>query len=147
MKRFLNWLAIPLLLINGIGALFGGWNLMTYPDGSSLQISTDWLRYSPFSDFLIPGIILFTMNGICSFIVIITLAYKYKHYPLFVIGEGVILLGWILIQIILLREFNTLHLAFGSIGFLLILCGRKLRSIETIQNLIFQTSYIKEYES
>lgn len=41
MRIFLKSAAVLLLLFNGTGALFGGWQLIAHPDGSSLQLTLD----------------------------------------------------------------------------------------------------------
>jgi len=112
-----------LLLFNGTGAIFGGYNLMAYPDGSSLQVSLDWLRYSPFTDFFIPGLILLCANGVFSFIALAALILRYRFYAWLIIGQGVVLAGWIVIQMLMLRTVNILHAIFGSVASLLILLG------------------------
>jgi hypothetical protein len=119
-------IAILLLLFNGVGAIYGGGNLILHPDGSSLGITIEWLRYSPFNDFLIPGIVLFLVNGILSFVVIIFILINFRHYRMLVIAEGVLLSGWIVIQMFLLRTVNNLHIIMGSTGLLLIIIGKLL---------------------
>jgi hypothetical protein len=42
MKAFLIVVSILLLLLNGIGALYRGYHFISHPDGSSVQITTDW---------------------------------------------------------------------------------------------------------
>jgi hypothetical protein len=106
-------IAILLLLFNGVGAIYGGGNLILHPDGSSQGITIEWLRYSPFNDFLIPGIVLFLVNGILSFVVIIFILINFRHYRMLVIAEGVLLSGWIVIQMFLLRTVNNLHIIMG----------------------------------
>lgn len=39
MRSLLIILVYILLLFNGIGALYGGWNLMMHPDGSSIELT------------------------------------------------------------------------------------------------------------
>lgn len=88
LKIILKIFVSLLLLFNGIGAVYGGWNLMTHPDGSSLQMSVAYLEHSPFNDYFIPGIILFIANGLCSFIVLATILFNLKDYPWFIIAQG-----------------------------------------------------------
>lgn len=123
MKMFLIVVSILLLLLNGIGALYGGYHLIAHPDGSSLQLTTDWLEYSPFDDFLIPGIVLFLANGLGSIFVIFSLIFQFSYRYWLVIIEGSILLFWIIIQVLMLRVIDTLHIIFFSVGLLLILLG------------------------
>ena len=64
MKTFFKILAGVLLIINGMGALYGGLNLIVYPNGNSLQLPLEYLNHSPFNNYFIPGVILFVMNGL-----------------------------------------------------------------------------------
>ena len=55
---------ILLLAILGGGAVFGGGVLIISPSGAVFGMPLSMLKNSPFTDFLIPGIILFTILGI-----------------------------------------------------------------------------------
>ena len=130
MKTYLKPLAATLLLVNGLGALYGGWNLTAHPDGSSLKMPLSILEFSPFRDFLIPGIILFVTNGIFSLYVLWRLILHDKRYPWLVAGQGAILFGWIVIQVMMVLGIAPLHIIFGGIGLVLILCGLLLERVE-----------------
>lgn len=124
MKTIVQVICIVLLLVNGLGALYGGFLLMLDPSGSKMQMPLSYLERSPFSNYLIPGIILFIVNGLFSLVTIITILCKSVHYYWFVIIQGLLLSGWILVQIILLRIFYApLHATFLIIGLCLIVCG------------------------
>lgn len=123
MKTFFNILAALLLLFNGTGALYGSYHLIVYPDGSSLQMSTAYLQHSPFRDYLIPGIILFVMNGACSFIALAALLARYRNAALLIAGQGAILTGWIIVQLMMVSSVYYLHYVLGSCGILLMLSG------------------------
>lgn len=123
MKLFFHVLAYVLLFFNGVGALFGGWNLMIHPDGSSLQLSMDWLQHTPFPDYLIPGMILFIVNGLFSIFVFIAILLKLRNYYRLIMVQGAILVGWIVIQVALIRTIDFLHILFGSIGIVLFIAG------------------------
>jgi hypothetical protein len=123
MKTTLKILTSTLLLFNSAGAFYGGWNLMMYPDGSTMQMSLDWLQYSPFPDYLIPGIILFIANGLFGLFVFGTIIFRHRLYPWFVVAQGLILSGWIVIQILMVRSVVGIQVLFGAIGLLLILLG------------------------
>jgi hypothetical protein len=116
MKKFLTTCAILLLVFNGIGALYGGGLLMLHPDGSGLQMSTTILQHSPFHDFLIPGIVLFSVNGLCSFVVMAALLFGHPKAYLLLAAEGALLLGWIVVQVWMLQSLNGLHYTMGGTG-------------------------------
>jgi len=123
MKTVLKVIAGLLLMINGIGALYGGWSLITDPTGDNLQLSLSYLNDTPFSDYFIPGLILFSANGVLSFVALFALLINYNYSALFVIAQGCILSGWILIQIMMIQLVYWLHWFMGGIGLALILVG------------------------
>lgn len=123
MKPSARQFSLMLLLFNGISACFGGWMLMRSPDGSDLNMTVDLLNDSPFSDYLIPGIILFVFNGLLSLAIAWLTVLNVKHFEKLIMTQGAILTGWIVIQVILLQTINYLHILFGSVGLLLITLG------------------------
>lgn len=128
-------ISIILLLVNGTGAVYGGFQLITDPSGSKLQMPLSFLKHSPFQSYLIPGIILIMVNGVFSYITLSTIFLKKNYYPWFIIIQGIMLCGWILIQMILLQLFYApLHATFLIIGACLIICGWYLKRTETKLN-------------
>jgi hypothetical protein len=126
--------AIILLIFNGISAISGGLMLILDPDGSSLGMPSDMiimLGNSPFRNFLIPGIILFIMNGISSFAASIPVIHRTKNYHLFAIYQGCVLTIWIAIQIYFIPTFHFLQITYGLMGMVMIILGILLRKQKT----------------
>jgi hypothetical protein len=132
MKKSVHILVVLVLIFNGIAACFGGWMLITSPDGSSLGMTTGLLEYSPFTDFLIPGIVLFTVIGLFSLVSAYLVVRQVTRYSFLVILMGLILIGWIVVQAITIQTVNYLHVIFVSAGLLLVASGLLLRK----QNII-----------
>lgn len=128
MRSFPRVLSLLLLLLNGTGAVFGGLNLMTHPDGSGMQMSLTLLEHSPFNDFFLPGVILFAANGLSSFFVLVAMVIGMRNVHWLIAAQGAILGGWIVIQVIMIRTIAILHFVFGGIGLVLIICGWILTS-------------------
>lgn len=132
MSVVLRILSVLLLLFNGVGAFYGGFKFITDPTGASLGMNLSLLQNSPFTNYLVPGIILLTANGIMSFVVIALILFKVKFYPFAIIAEGCILFGWISIQVIMLQVIAGLHVGLWTVSVLLILIGIALnRSFQT----------------
>ena len=55
---------LVLLSVLGVGAIFGGGVLIISPSGKLFGMPLSMLANSPFNNFLIPGIILFTVLGL-----------------------------------------------------------------------------------
>lgn len=123
LMKILRTIAILLLLFNSIGALFGGWSFIQDPSGGDLKIPITYLEHSPFTNFLIPGFVLFTVNGLFGLFTLVWTVFKWKNYAWLIIVQGVLLIGWIIVQMILLREIYYLQFIFGSIGLILLLIG------------------------
>lgn len=123
MKKFIYIVAVLLLMFNSIGAMYGGWSLIADPTGEQLKMSPSVLNHTPFSDFLIPGIVLLLVNGVFSLIVVGAMFFATRSYPLLVTGEGCLLTGWILIQYFWTETYYPLQVIMGAIGLLLVICG------------------------
>jgi hypothetical protein len=132
MKRFSKIIAVLLLSLNGISAIFGGWNLMLDPTGRTIQMPLDWLQDSPFNNFFIPGIILFTVNGFFNIFTAVLAIKNTRGYELFILSAGIMLAIWLTVQIIIIKLFYPpLHLTFYLIAFMMIICGIILRKKRT----------------
>lgn len=116
MKKALRFLAIFLLLFNGVGAVIGGWILMIDPSGVQMQLPADYLKHIPFNDYFIPGLILFVANGLMSFVVLIATATGRRFYTQLLVVQGAILSGWIMIQILMVQDVYYLHYVMESVG-------------------------------
>jgi len=116
--------AIVLLFIVSLNALTAGNSFITDPSGSGLGISTDYLRQAaPFNNYLIPGIVLFTLIGVVSCLIAILAIVKQRHYQFMILMQGCILVGWIVRQLLTVTAFHPLHFIIALIGATLILLG------------------------
>ena len=104
-----------------LAALTGGVALVAEPSGSLLGIDVSQLSNSSFSDFRIPGIILF----VCVGLVPLTVAYwlwRRKDFALLMsLVSSALLTGWILGEIVLTRWLLPLHLFFSAVVVLMLL--------------------------
>ncbi|OYU81817.1 MAG: hypothetical protein CFE23_02760 [Flavobacterium sp. BFFFF1] len=114
---------IIILIIVGLNAVYAGIVLIVYPNGEILGLSRTILKYSPFTDFYIPGIFLLVLNGISSITVAISTAANKKYYPRLITMQGIILVFWLVFQVNYLRKVTTLQLAMLLLGILLISIG------------------------
>ena len=84
---------IVLLFVVSANALLAGYSFMSDPSGQGIKASLAILRFSPFKDFFIPGLVLFTVNGIFNFIAAITLIRRWQYAALLLMIQGV-LFNW-----------------------------------------------------
>lgn len=118
--------AIVLLFIIGLNAFVAGFSFMVEPSGKGIGISTAYLKSSPFTDFFIPGVVLFVFNGILSIGTAVVTIKKTPYYRQLIFLQGVILAGWIVAQIIMARDFNWMHATCLVIAVALLFIGKKL---------------------
>lgn len=117
---------IILLFVIGLSAVFTGILLMLEPDGKIIGLSTEILSFSPFSDFFIPGIFLFMLNGIANIVAAVLALIKIQHYPRLITLQGIILLLWIVVQMMFLQEANALQLLMLIVSMVFIVIGEFL---------------------
>lgn len=123
MQKTARIIAIVLLLISAVNALVAGALFILDPSGGGLGMSVDYLRFSPFRDYRVPGIVLFTVLGWLNLYVAFVTFRKKSYAPVAVLVQGVILIGWIVVQVRMVRDLNALHVTMFTVGTLLALCG------------------------
>ncbi|MFL5752949.1 MAG: hypothetical protein ACJ76F_06040 [Bacteroidia bacterium] len=121
--KTLRLISCLLLLFNGAGAVYGGYLLMADPDGSQVQLPLSLLDHSPFRNYFMPGLILFSCNGILSILVLFASLFKAKHYVLLIMLQGCVLLGWIIMQVFMIQTISYLHFVLGGIALFLLIAG------------------------
>jgi len=70
---------IILLTLLGLGAIFGGGVLIISPSGALFKMPLYLLNNSPFNNYLIPGIILFSVLGLAPILLVWALLKKPKY--------------------------------------------------------------------
>jgi hypothetical protein len=119
-----------LLLFLGLGAVGGGGVLIVSPSGKWFGMPLSLLDHSPFSDFLLPGIILFVVLGLipCGLVVallttpISTLADRLNVYPdmhwawTSSIYVAFALIIWLQAEMMFLQAVGWLHAAYMGLA-------------------------------
>ena len=104
----------------GVTALIGGGTLVLDSSGELMGLPIEWLDGTPFADYLVPGVILFGVLGVGSFVVVYgLLAYrKWAWYAAVALGGALVV--WIIVQLFLIQLFHVLHLIYGALGVALV---------------------------
>jgi len=105
-------------LIVALGALPAGWLLMTHPDGSGMHMSVDLLQGSPFPDYLIPGVFLFTVNGLFQLAASVLGFLRHRWAGYAGLALGIVLVSWICIQVTIIGLTSLLQPMFFIVGVL-----------------------------
>lgn len=108
-------LLFGLHLFVGIGALAGGLAAITNPQGP-MGMPTEPLKNSPFSNYLIPGIILFVIIGLGNIMSALMFRFKSRYQGYISSVFSLALMIWIIVQCIMLRSIVSLHVIYFIIG-------------------------------
>ena len=119
--------AIATLIFLGITSLIGAVPLIVDPSGKMLSMPLSLLDHSPFTSYLVPGIILLTANCLLSFWVLALVMRKASRYGSWIEVQGCVLAGWITVQILMIREVIWAHYVYLAVALVLILCGWLLK--------------------
>ena len=120
---FVARILIFLLVFIGVGALISGPMLFLAPDGHPMKLSVDMLQGTPFTNFLIPGLVLFLFVGIFPILVsygllrqpswqwaeAINVCKKYHWSWTASWAAGIIMLIWIIVETSLLGYVSFLQ--------------------------------------
>ncbi len=109
-------IAIAFLSVLGLGAMAGGLSLALKPDGSVMQFDVKLLAGSPFSDYFLPGLILFGLFGVGSLAVVALGLRHGRLAPFLAFAIGCAQMIWIVVELIVIREFSFLHPTCFAIG-------------------------------
>lgn len=151
MKRpFEIYFLCVLLLFVSFGAIYGGGSFIVDPSGSLLKMDSTWLELLPFSNFLIPGIILFFTLGIFPLLAFVGLFTRktnkvFRYLNLFsdkrwgwtfTLYTGLISIIWIVVQQLLTSYFVLQPIIAGT-GVLIVILAlvprvQRFYSINTI---------------
>lgn len=106
------------LSIQGLSGLVGGLGLVLDPTGASIGLPVEWLAGSPFTDFLVPGLVLFTVLGIAP-LAAAHGAWKRRTWSWAAcLAVGVALLVWLAVEVAVIgyQSQPPLQLVYGLVG-------------------------------
>lgn len=121
-----SWLLVALQLVLSFGAIGGGAGLVIDPQGGSLNMPVSLLESSPFSDYLIPGLILMVFLGFGPMVIAVCLikrprwrlgeklnVFKDRHWSwAFTLYTGFALIIWITAQMYMLQMAAIIHMVY-----------------------------------
>lgn len=99
-----------------VSAIYGGLALMRRPADDPLGMPVEWLDRTPFRDYFVPGLTLFTVFGVGSAGVLFGIARRRSWARFAAVGLGLAQVGWIAVEVAVLRMLHPLHLAYGGLG-------------------------------
>lgn len=109
-------ICIILHIFVGIGALAGGFAAIINPYNPMGLDAAQALKFSPFKDFLIPGILLFTVIGLGNLFAALAFLRNWRLKPWISGFFASALVIWIAVQCIMLQTIVALHVIYFCIG-------------------------------
>ena len=128
-----RWLAFGLgglQVFIGLGGVAGGFGLVTEPSGANLGFHVDLLSKSPFSDYLIPGLILLAIIGAGSLAGGVLSIFRYRYAGEIAAVSGAFLMVWITAQVWWIGLTIWLQPLFFCFGIVELALGLLLRKTE-----------------
>lgn len=113
----------------GLGAVGGGLALVLEPGGANLGIPIEALENSPFSTYLVPGIVLIMVNGVGSLMGAAASFTRHRCAGETAMALGIFLVAWIVLQVYWFAAFHWLHALYLGLGVLEFVLGWSLRTI------------------
>jgi hypothetical protein len=124
--RFARHTALAALTFIALSGLVGGVPLILHAHGEPWWMTQSLLQYSPFHSYLLPGIILFFAIGVLSCWVLLLTIKRAPGYGHWVALQGCILIGWIVVEVLMLRLLMWAHWLYAACGLVLLISGMKL---------------------
>ena len=81
-----------------------------------MHFDTNLLAGSPFSDFLVPGLILGGLFGVGSFVVVAMGVRHHRLAPFLAFAIGCAMMIWIVVELAIIKELSFLHPTFFAVG-------------------------------
>ena len=121
-------LASGLLAFLGLGAVAAAIPMIvTSLRHSQTFMPLSLLQHSPFDSFLIPGIILLIANGLLAFFVLWRVVRRMSLYGLWTVFQGCVLLGWLVVECVMLQVIAWPHVVYAALAVALIVLGFMMR--------------------
>lgn len=114
-------------LFHGASALLGGYLLVSDPSGSKLGLKPDWLESTPFTSYLIPGLVLLVVNGLGNTGGLVVTILKNKRAGDIAILFGFIMLAWIVAQVSWIGYQSVLQPLYFFTGLGQLMAGLSLK--------------------
>lgn len=115
---------LGLLVVTGqiaVRALVGGGSLVLAPSGALVGLSTDTLTGTPFSDFLVPGLILVVVLGLYPAFVCYVLYTERRWGWVGAVSVAVALSVWVAVELVVGFDRPTKYLNLLTAGAILVL--------------------------
>ena len=110
-----------------VTSILSGLLMIINPDGGVMNLPLSLLDGTPFKNFLIPGILLTTIVGGVNLLAVFYNMQRHVNRYNWAMAGGIMISGWIVVQMILIQAAHWLHFLYLGIGILIILFSYQLK--------------------
>jgi hypothetical protein len=110
-----------------ITATISGLLMISNPNGEIMNLSLNLLYQTPFKNFILPGILLTVLVGGVNLLAVFFNIQRNVNRYNWAIAGGVMISGWIIVQMILIQTVHWLHFLYLCIGIFIILLAYQLK--------------------
>lgn len=107
----------------GVGGVPAGLIFITDPSGSGMGFSLELLEGTPFSNYLLPGVFLFAVNGVASLVGGVLSLVRHRYAGAVAVALGTLLIAWIVIQVALIGLVHWLQPLYFGLGVVEVVLG------------------------
>jgi hypothetical protein len=111
-----------LLAFAALNAFAGGY----YGLAGAKGVPREWLRGSPFADYFVPGLVLFVIVGGALLLATVAVFARWRHARVPALAAGVIVLGWLSIQVAVIGYVSWMQPATAIGGALILALAWRL---------------------
>lgn len=105
----------------GLTAVIPGWTISTSGTVGGYKLPADWFSsYAPFSDFLVPGLILLVVIGLGGLLTAVLNIVSADLGPFAALAYGLVLIGWILGELVFMTQTMLLTWVILAAGLVLV---------------------------
>jgi len=125
-NKFIIYTLGVLQIFIGITAILGGFSLVSDPSGTKMNVPLELLKNSPFTNYLIPGLVLLIVNGIGNVLAGIVTFFRTRYTGNLAIFFGVFLTLYIAIEVWFIGLQNFSQPLYFILGVIVLILGLKL---------------------
>jgi len=103
----------------GLSALSGGLTLALNPDGGAMQLSVTQLSRSPFSDYLVPGVLLAVVVGGANLLASVLSVSQHRWSRAASLVAGLSLVGYVGCEVLMFPA-SPLQVVAGALGLIIV---------------------------
>lgn len=110
-----------------VTSTLSGLLMISKPDGSILNLPLSLLEGTVFKNFLLPGILLTALVGGVNLLAVFYNLQRHPNRYNWAMAGGIMISGWIIVQMILIHAAHWLHFIYLGLGLLIILIAYQLK--------------------